>query len=225
MRIVAVADTHCYEDLLEPIPDGDVFVHAGDFLQHGSLDELHSVVSWLRRLPHRHKIVIAGNHDWCFAQNAAIAQQMLSNVATYLEDSATTVEGVPIWGSPWQPEFFRWAFNLARGPALRERWDRIPVDLGVLITHGPPRGIGDLVGGEHVGCDDLLEAVGRTRPALHLYGHIHEAGGLWREGQTVFANVTTAECSRSATVIDFDPATRTVTPIDVPRGDSRGPFG
>jgi Icc-related predicted phosphoesterase len=218
MRIVAVADTHGYEDELEAIPEGDLFIHAGDLLLRGSLDELQRAVSWLRRLPHRHKVVIAGNHDWCFARDPSVARQTLGDVATYLEDAATTIEGVRLWGSPWQPEFFGWAFNLPRGPALRERWERIPEDLGILITHGPPRGIGDLVGGEHAGCDDLLAAVRRARPALHLFGHIHEAGGLWRDGASVFANVTTAECSRSATVIDFDPAGRIVTPVDVPDG-------
>jgi len=216
MRLVAVADTHCYEDQLPTIPDGDVFVHAGDLLRRGSLDELHRVAAWLRSLPHRHKVVIAGNHDWCFAREPAVAQKALADVAIYLEDSPTSVAGVSFWGSPWQPEFFGWAFNLPRGPALREHWSRIPQGVEVLVTHGPPRGIGDLVAGDHAGCDDLLEAVERARPALHLFGHIHEAGGFSRHGTTAFANVTTAECTRGATVIDFDPATKVVVPIIVP---------
>ena len=62
MRIVAVADTHTFTEHLV-VPDGDVLVHAGDMCRAGSLDELRGVVRWLRSLPHRHKIIVAGNHD------------------------------------------------------------------------------------------------------------------------------------------------------------------
>ncbi|NUP06270.1 MAG: hypothetical protein HOW73_09450 [Polyangiaceae bacterium] len=222
MRIVAVADTHCYEDDLAAIPDGDIFVHAGDLLQSGSVDELHRVVSWLRELPHRYKLVIAGNHDWCFARESALAQHLLAGVATYLQDSGTTIAGISFWGSPWQPEFCGWAFNLPRGPALRERWSHIPPRIDVLVTHGPPRGIGDLVGGHRAGCDDLLDAVQRLQPALHLFGHIHEDGGFWRDGVTAFANVTTDECTRAATVVDMDPHTKAIVPTFIPNKRAAG---
>lgn len=127
MRIVAVADTHCYEDRLVAIPDGDVFVHAGDLLQRSSLDELKRFVSWVGCLPHRHKVLIAGNHDWCFVRDPVVARRAIADVDIYLQDCATTISGVSFWGSPWQPEFLGWAFNLPRGDALREHWNQIPV--------------------------------------------------------------------------------------------------
>lgn len=216
MRIVAVADTHSYQDDLGALPNGDVFIHAGDLLQYGSLEELRRFTQWVRQLPHEHKVIIAGNHDWCFVRSAEVARREVEAVATYLQDAAATVAGLRFWGSPYQPEFFGWAFNLPRGEPLRERWSRIPEGVDVLITHGPPRGIGDFVQGEHVGCDDLLEAVRRKRPALHLFGHIHEDGGVRQEGPTTFANVTTAECQRGATVLDYEPTARTVRVVSVP---------
>ncbi len=221
MRIVAVADTHCYERHLGALPDGDVFVHAGDLLQRGTIDELCQAAEWLRALPHAHKLVVAGNHDWCFQRAPVVAARALAGAATYLEDAGTTIEGVSFWGSPWQPEFFGWAFNLRRGAALREKWSRIPAGLDVLITHGPPRGIGDLVQGDHAGCDDLLAAIAERRPRLHLFGHIHEAGGFWQRGDTAFANVTTAECERGATVLDLDVARGQITAVDVPAASPR----
>ena len=54
----------------------------------------------------------------------------------------------------------------------------------------------------------LLE---RVKPGLHLFGHIHQDGGLWTHGDTVFANVTTWECERGPTVIDIDG--NVVTPV------------
>ena len=33
----------------------------------------------------------------------------------YLQDSSVTICGLKIYGTPWQPEFCGWAFNLPRG--------------------------------------------------------------------------------------------------------------
>src|SRR5690349_12129486 len=118
MRIVAVADSHLYQTDLGSAPEGDVFVHAWDLSQRGSLEESSSVVPWLQSLPHRHKIVIAGNHDWCFARNAKDARALLGDSIDYLEDSGTQIDGVAFWGSPWQPRYRNWAFNLDRGAPL-----------------------------------------------------------------------------------------------------------
>ncbi|MEX1364135.1 MAG: metallophosphatase domain-containing protein [Nannocystaceae bacterium] len=216
MRLVCVADTHLYEASLPPVPDGDVLIHGGDLLRMGTLVELEYSVQWLRELPHRHKIVVAGNHDWCFARTPVPARTMLEAVATYLQDSEVTIDGVRIWGSPWQPEFFHWAFNLPRGEALAAKWAQVPAGVDVLITHGPPRGFGDRTAAGPQGCDDLLAALPRIRPALHLFGHIHEDGGVWQHEGTTIANVTTWECMRAATVFDYEPATRTVTAVEVP---------
>src|SRR5512145_338484 len=143
MRLVAVADTHTFEQELPRVPDGDVFVHAGDLLRCGSLDELTQVAQWFRRLPHAHKLVIAGNHDWCFARHRAAALGALGPDVIYLQDSGTELFGLRFWGSPWQPEFCAWAFNLPRGRALAEKWSLIPRNTDVLVTHGPPSGFGD----------------------------------------------------------------------------------
>lgn len=219
MRIVAVADTHTFEAQLGAVPDGDVFVHAGDLIRRGTLDELTGVAAWIRGLPHRHKLVIAGNHDWCFARERAAACALLGRGVIYVEDEVVKVAGARFYGSPWQPAYMDWAYNLPRGAALAAKWARIPTGLDVLVTHGPPHGIGDDLGEGlpgRQGCADLLDAVARARPRLHLFGHIHQAGGFWRGDATVFANVTTWECTRPPTVLDLDLATGTVTPVAVP---------
>jgi predicted phosphohydrolase len=217
MRVVAVADTHTFQDDLGAIPEGDVFIHAGDLCRGGRLEELRVVAAWLHALPHRHKIVVAGNHDWCFVREPQAALALLGPGVVYLQDSEAVIDGVRFWGSPWQPAFNDWAFNLPRGEALAGKWALIPAGIDVLITHGPPFGIGDGTD-EPVrqGCRDLLVAVQRVRPLLHLFGHIHQDGGCWREDGICFANVTTWEGMRGPTVLDVDVALREVVAIRVP---------
>ena len=192
VRLVCISDTHNRQTDLQ-LPAGDVLVHAGDFTGHGRVDEVAAFADWLRAQPHAHKVVIAGNHDWLFERQPARARAMLHG-CTYLQDEAAVVAGLRFWGSPWQPWFYDWAFNLERGAALRAKWDLIPEGTEVLVTHGPPMGLGDrTVAGEHVGCQDLLEAIARVRPRVFVCGHIHEGYGTYRAGDTQVVNASTCD--------------------------------
>ena len=123
---------------------------------------------------------------------------------TFLEDSEARLAGLRIWGSPWQPWFHDWAFNLRRGAEIDAKWKLIPQGLDVLITHGPPLGFGDRVhSGERVGCEDLQRHLDRVKPRLHFFGHIHEDRGQWQLGPTRIVNCSTSECQLPATVIDL----------------------
>nr|HEX4319159.1 metallophosphatase domain-containing protein [Kofleriaceae bacterium] len=224
MRIVAVADTHLFHGDLT-VPDGDAFVHAGDLCRGGDLDELREAAAWIAGLPHRHKLVVAGNHDWAFAREPDAARAVLRDTGIlYLEDGELSVDGLRFYGSPWQPAFHDWAFNLRRGPELAAVWARVPLGLDVLVTHAPPAGIGDdsPVGGR-AGCADLRARLAVVRPRVHLFGHIHQDGGLWERDGVVHANVTTWECERAPTVIDVDATT--VAPVHVPPREPRQASG
>lgn len=204
LTIVAMADTHLYHGNLE-VPDGDVLIHAGDMARSGTLAELEVARDFLAALPHRHKIVVAGNHDCALEDTPEVARELFSRF-TYLEDESITIEGVRFYGSPWTPRFFDWAFNLDRGPQLAEKWARIPEDTDVLITHGPPKGIGDrTIDDRREGCVDLLERIEQVAPAFHIFGHIHEHRGIWRVGPTTFVNATTNECTAPPTVLTYPP--------------------
>jgi len=220
MRIVAIADTHTSEQELGKVPEGDVLIHAGDMLRLGTAEELVRFSEWLRAHPHPVRIVVAGNDDRLFADDQDLALRILGVNATYLEDNGANVYGLKLWGSPWQPQTADAAFTLPRGMALRDKWALIPTGIDVLITHYPPQGIGDRSRIGRVGCADLRSAIQRAQPALHLFGHTHADGGLWREGGTCFANVTTWNGRRSATVVDVDPHTRTVSAVAVPPSQS-----
>lgn len=178
MRLVCVSDTHTFADHVT-VPDGDVLIHAGDGTIDGSPAEIAAFGKWLDSQPHKYKVFIAGNHDWLFERNRQRAEYLTSwpNVI-YLQDALTEIDGIRFYGAPWQPRFCDWAFNLDRGEAIKRKWDLIqPCD--VLITHGPPWGVLDYVqlGSEHIGCEELLKAVGRVRPRVHVFGHIHGGYG------------------------------------------------
>jgi Icc-related predicted phosphoesterase len=194
MRIVFASDTHSLHDRLL-VPDGDVFVHCGDFTMNGELPDVAEFGRWVGSLPHPHKVVVAGNHDRSFEDDlpAALAALDIShNGIVYLEDNALAIEGVRFWGSPWQPWFYDWAFNLRRGPEIAAKWELIPDDTDVLVTHGPPVGILDYVprGQQHVGCTDLLARVAEVKPRVHAFGHIHEGAGVLERDGTTFVNAS-----------------------------------
>src|SRR3712207_5190443 len=107
MRIVCISDTHTLHDRVQ-VPDGDVLVHTGDFTKVGAEKDVRAFDRWLASLPHREKVIVAGNHDFCFERTRDARDWITA--AHYLEDSGATVSGLRFWGSPWQPRFFDWAF-------------------------------------------------------------------------------------------------------------------
>ncbi|MFZ5857906.1 MAG: metallophosphatase domain-containing protein [Chloroflexota bacterium] len=189
LKIVAFSDTHGRRPWFK-IPDGDVLVFAGDMTLHGRLDEVAKFNAFLGSLPHHHKLVIAGNHDACFESQPQESRTALTN-AIYLQDEFTLIEGVKFYGSSWQPEFRNMAFNLPRGEALQAKWNLIPADTDILITHTPPWGQNDKTFlGSAVGCRELSETVKRLKIPRHIFGHIHEAHGRSASAETLFANVS-----------------------------------
>lgn len=208
MRIVCLSDTHTLHDAVH-VPEGDVLVHAGDFSSRGNKKEIEAFAKWFRGHAHPHKVIVAGNHDFLCERDPARAREILGDV-TYLDTEGAEIEGLRFWGSPWQPWFFDWAFNLARGPELAQHWALAPSDVDVLVTHSPPMGCLDLtVGGEHVGCADLAAALPRIRPKLHVFGHIHEAAGtVVHDGGSITVNASNCDVRyrpvNPAVCIDWD---------------------
>ena len=191
MRIVCVSDTHMLHGSVV-VPDGDVLVHAGDMTRKGKVADIEAVNAWLGTLPHRHKVVIAGNHDFGFEKTPAAAWAAITH-AHYLQDSAVVLDGVRFYGSPWTPRFYDWAFNADRGDELARIWARVPPRVDVLVTHGPPKGILDRTfAGLSVGCEALRDALRSTlRPRLHVFGHIHESYGRVESDGTTYVNAST----------------------------------
>ncbi|KAI5105476.1 metallophosphoesterase domain containing 2b [Silurus meridionalis] len=218
-RFVCVSDTHSRTDGIQ-MPYGDVLLHTGDFTELGLPSEVKKCNDWLGSLPYEYKVVIAGNHELTFDKDFMAdlvkqdyyrfpsvsklrpedfdnVQSLLTN-CIYLQDSEVTIKGFRIYGTPWTPWFNGWGFNLPRGQSLLDKWNQIPEDIDILMTHGPPLGFRDWVPKElqRVGCVELLNTVQRrVRPKLHVYGGIHEGYGLMTDGYTTFINSSTCTVS------------------------------
>jgi len=193
MKIVCISDTHNQHRGLT-MPDADMVIHSGDISGMGRITEVDEFLLWFSNLPFRFRIFIAGNHDWLFEKNPEIAKKLLNDYPNiiYLEDSGVEIEGIKIWGSPVQPEFYDWAFNRKRGAEIKKHWDLIPSDTDVLITHGPPHKILDItpMTKEHKGCEELLSKVAEIKVKWHIFGHIHSASGIYETEHTTFINAS-----------------------------------
>lgn len=200
MKIVCISDTHNCNEQIE-VPDGDILIHAGDATINGTQLEVEAFLNWFSRLRHKHKIFIAGNHDWLYETNNHLARILTADSdIKYLQDSFVEIEGLKIYGSPWQPRFFDWAFNLNRGAELAEKWKLIPDDIDILITHGPPNGILDEVPRkyftENTGCEELVkrvEELARNNLKLHVFGHIHCGYGRAEKFGVKFVNASNCD--------------------------------
>ena len=199
------------------VPDGDVLLHAGDLTYNGELGELRRANDWLGALPHETKLVMAGNHDLVFdvdlyardwkqwhksdmlgelgVQNAHdLAAEVLSN-ATYLQHDLYVHEasGLRVYAAPELPDVPKYKMAFCRDPSgeeLDEAYAKVPDDVDVLLTHGPPKGVLDRVFlGMHVGSEALTRHVlERIKPRFHVFGHIHESYGVEVRESTTFIN-------------------------------------
>lgn len=218
MKLVLISDTHGYKPEL---PDGDILLHGGDLTSNGSVWECQKALDWLNAQPHKHIVVVAGNHDFAFEEAKSVTKTFDLGRIHYLEDSEITVEGLRIYGSPFTPLFMDWAFMVPRGEAIRKVWNDIPTGLDILITHGPPKGILDQgaphFNSEHIGCEELAVAIERVKPRLHMFGHIHGSHGYTNFNGTEFFNCSmVSEAYRpiySAWEVEFETNEQVAAPI------------
>ena len=177
-KCTVISDTHCAHRDIEPLKGGDFLFHAGDLSYFGQPGEIEDFMDWFSQQPYRHKVFIAGNHDFGFEP---IGEGRLCNEKGifyfrgrelkkglekyyrdmayfrgihYLNKEAIELDGVKIYGIPDQPEFCGWAFNYYNNVVAEDIFSRIPEDTNVLLTHGPAFGILDspsvtsLIGGD-----------------------------------------------------------------------------
>jgi Icc-related predicted phosphoesterase len=210
MIIDCVADLHGYYPELE---GGDLLVIAGDLTAGDTIDEYLEFSDWLTLQKYERKIIIAGNHDNLAQEGIDVelgyvkiarVVPILSDKAVYLCDSGTEFEGLKIWGSPWTPWFHGVnprcnAFMLHEG-RLEAKFELIPDDTDILVTHGPAFGILDTV--KRINFDDrddsragsrslskyVFKHTCQQRSFLHVFGHIHESYGKIRIGAADFVN-------------------------------------
>ena len=209
MKITIISDTHTKHRYCEnDLPGGDLLIHGGDFMNSGynPMDAM-EFFKWFDDIDnYDFKVFIAGNHDRWMQDKTEESRGILTGYKTidYLQDDwmivgdsdphDPNVKTAKIYGSPWQPEFYNWAFNLPRnGEELKSKWDMIHEDTDILITHGPAWGFLDDVEGNrnvHLGCELLAERIKQIKPKIHICGHIHTGYGHYFDGHTHYFNAS-----------------------------------
>lgn len=231
-RIVCISDTHSRHREVSSLPTGDLLIHAGDFSLRGEQEVLEDLCLYFDEFSNKFQdiLVIAGNHDRALHKEHYLARNPQGEAAfdkayetirkgcTYLKDSTYRTEGgLEVYGSPWTPEFFDWAFMLDRGAPIREKWKQIPSSSDIVISHGPPLGRGDHVPGKgNQGCYHLMREIQeRIQPRLCVFGHIHEGYGTTYDGTTLYVNASSLDVS-------YMPKNPAIV-IDVPHDESKSP--
>jgi len=230
MKITFISDTHTkHKQVTDLLPGGDLLIHAGDFTSMGYKHEIQQFFKWFSGLNnYTHKIVVAGNHDLMFEDDPKQAKEIISVYpnATYLQDDLELIgddysTAVKVYGSPWQPEFYNWAFNLPRmGWELQQKWDDIPVGVDILVTHGPAWGHLDTVVGQnmHLGCELLANRINIVKPKIHVFGHIHTGYGYKFDNGTHYFNAAVLNeqyiFTQKPLTVDWNPETNEIEFVD-----------
>jgi Icc-related predicted phosphoesterase len=196
LNIVATSDLH---GTLPEIPECDLLLIAGDICPFDMSHEVHAQADWLKwrfapwlkSVPAKHIVGIAGNHDFALQRYGPRLGNSLP--WTYLQDSSIVIDGVKIHGTPWVPTFHDWAF-MKEDPALVDHWDMIPSNTDILMVHGPPRDILDIEGRNttRVGSGSLrthLTYREWSKLQLVVFGHIHHSYGSERVDGVLYTNV------------------------------------
>jgi Icc-related predicted phosphoesterase len=211
MIIDCISDLHGHYPELE---GGDLLIIAGDMTAHDKIPEWFIFFDWLEKQKYRKKIYIGGNHDnflvHCIAFNdpkhkwlSDLIEEETGNPKganiEYLKDTGTEFEGLKIWGSPWTAWFAGInskceAFVLNGESFLKKKWDLIPKDVDILITHSPPFGHLDRVYNGQIGkwmhCGSMTLAQIDCDPKLWVFGHIHEGYGQKEEEECKYVNAS-----------------------------------
>jgi len=145
VRIVLISDTHNRHRMLE-MPEGDMLIHAGDFTNNGTEQEIREFDAWLASLDYQHKIVVPGNHDKEMDSNKGSIQ--VTN-ATVLRGELVEVMGLRVFGLPHTLDlpFGREmsAFGVSSEEEMKEKAREISYSkVDILVSHSPPWGAGDI---------------------------------------------------------------------------------
>lgn len=202
LKVAHISDTHCspFSGAISELGEIDVLVHSGDATFRGSHSELVPFFSELNYIATRipHVIFTPGNHDRSFETKIKKVERWADDIGGLapnvhiLIERAISIEGYLFYGHPYTPAFFDWAFNYERRSSEAVGvYKRVPREVDVLITHGPPHKILDrtVITDENVGCEVFSSHV-FTLPDIKLccFGHIHEGYGSTRIDDIIFSN-------------------------------------
>lgn len=215
MKVVAFSDSLGVNPV--DLPDGDVLVCTGNFTRFGDRREVTKWYDWFTQQPHRHKVLVYGNHEistdiHCFKRKQPwmtwdcpdedILTPPPGQGVHLLHGTGVTIEGVTFWGHPGLPPAregvptrhgnFYCAHQFETQEESAATWATCPNNVDVMVTHAPPYGVLDCHRGHHIGNAELRDEIDRrVKPKVHVFGHVSDCPGMAEFGlrKPVYYNV------------------------------------
>jgi len=188
IRIIAVSDIHGKEEslpmVLEIIKEkkADLLVVCGDITQFGKPKGW--AKKFLDSIPVK-AVAVPGNCD----PPEEVIGDMEKSRGTNLHAKKVVIENtvfVGFGGGPLSPHEL--PFEIPE-ETVYSTLDGLMEYYAVLVTHAPPRGHLDKPTPDvSLGSDAIAQIVAKYKPRAVFSGHVHEARGIEREGDTVFVN-------------------------------------
>jgi len=191
MRLVCITDLHGAPEALNRILSdagpADVVLLGGDITSFGTPNAAEFLV---RRAQERCPLVgaVAGNCD------SAAIDERLAALDVSLFRRGVMVGDVGLYGvsamPPWTGTMYELSEDEIAAALAEGRGQLAEPSREVVLSHTPPRAtrLDRTRRGEHVGSVAVRQFIDQVQPALVLCGHIHEARGIDRLGDTTIVN-------------------------------------
>ena len=172
MRILVISDEECTAlwDYYVPgkLKEYDLILSCGDLKA--------SYLSFLVTMSNRPLLYVHGNHDGSYASNPPGGCDCIDDrVVTYNGVRILGLGGCP-WYHPGDHQYTEREMQKRIRKLRFQIWRAGGVD--IVVTHAPPRGVGDLDDNAHRGFEALLPFLEKYKPQYLLHGHIHLSYGI-----------------------------------------------
>lgn len=195
MRACHFSDSHdVHQDLNMIVPkDTEILFFTGDLTYRGADWEIELLFKQFEKLSKRipHIVGILGNHEvGCQRKEVELKQRFKELNVTLLHHESVEINGIKIFGSPYTPYFFGWAYQYQNpiyaaqyeGEYLmtgEECWSAVPEDTQIVLSHCPPQFILDTCPNGSVGCPHLRQRIEQLPSVKYnMFGHIHASYGV-----------------------------------------------
>lgn len=191
MRLLCITDIHSdvdrFENILANEPPADLLIIGGDFTNFGKPPEVDHLLDLAQAHTPR-VLAVAGNCD------SPEIDQLLLEREVSLHTRGVRINDIGFFGlsamPPWMGNMYEFTEEeldrlLAMSYAQAAGSSRY-----VMVPHCPPRnsGVDRNSAGVHVGSTAIRSWVDQVKPILVVCGHIHEARGQAKIGDTVVVN-------------------------------------
>lgn len=180
MRILIVSDEECPAlwDYYVPgkLKEYDLILSCGDLKA--------SYLSFLVTMGSKPVLYVHGNHDSSYMHEPPEG-------CDCIDDRVVTYNGIRLLGlggCPWyhEGEHQYTEEQMRRRIRKLHRQIRKAGGIDIVVTHAPPKGVGDLDDAAHRGFETLLELLDEYKPAYLVHGHVHLRYGLNQARERIY---------------------------------------